>query len=150
MRPHPHPLTKDPEHWKVRLSPLPIPAAPRMAGLPWPCLDPGELGAPSLSLVRGPRPAESGSAGRRAGERGPASSRRACRPSAPALGVKPALGAGGLALTQALHQRRPDGFWPGFQFRSVLHSHLVVKLRLPWLFGGSFLKRLALRLHPTT
>lgn len=36
-----------------------------------------------------------------------------------------------------------------FQFQSVLCSHLVVKLQLPRLFGGSFLKRLALRLPPT-
>ena len=55
--PRPNPPTTDPEHQKVRLPPPPVPTAPRMAGLPWPCLDP--QGAQRSVLVTGsagPRP----------------------------------------------------------------------------------------------
>lgn len=91
---HPlNPPTKDPEHQKVRLPPPPVPTALRMASLPWPCLDP--QGAQRSVLVTG-----SG---------GPRLPPGVCvGPTPPALGAKPGLGAGGRALTQVLHQRRPD------------------------------------------
>ena len=52
-----NPPTKDPERQKVRLPPLPVPTAPRMASLPWPCLDPrGAWHSVLVTGSGGPRP----------------------------------------------------------------------------------------------